>query len=104
MKAVHSACVPPIYLGVERLYPTVQQQGSHCLYKQLPALRAQKRHQPYSSTMGWLRTDLSVALLRSAVLCLRGSPTKRSPPVSSNHVLDLMVSKGCLDTDIACHL
>ena len=39
---------------------------------------------------------LSFALLRSAVLCLRGSPTKRSPPVSSNHALDLMVSKGCL--------
>ena len=65
-------------------------------YKRLAALLAQKRHQPYSTTMGWLRTALSFALLRSAVLCLRGSRTKRSPPVSSKHALDLMVSEGCL--------
>ena len=65
-------------------------------YKRLAALLAQKRHQPYSTTMGWLRTVLSFALLRSEVLCLRGCRTKRSPPVSSNHALDLMVSKGCL--------
>ena len=66
------------------------------LYKRLATLLAQKWHQPYSTTMGWLRTALSFALLRSAVLCLRGSRTKRSPPVSSNHALDLMVSEGCL--------
>ena len=34
--------------------------------------------------------------LRSAVPCLQSSCTKRSPPVSSNHALDLMVSEGCL--------
>ena len=66
------------------------------LYKQLAGLVAQKRHQPYSTTIGWLRTALSFALLRSAVLCLRGSRARRSPPVSSDHALDLMVSKGHL--------
>ena len=55
-------------------------------YKRLAALLAQKRHQPYSTTMGWLCTALSFALLRSTVLCLRGSRTRRSPPVSSTHV------------------
>ena len=65
-------------------------------YKWLAALLAQNRHQPYSTTMGWLCTALSFTLLRSAVLCLRGSRTKRSPPVSSNHALDLMVNEGCL--------
>ena len=65
-------------------------------YKRLAALLPQKRHQPYSTTMGWLRTALSFALLRSAVLCLRGYRTRRSPPVFSNHALDLMVSEGCL--------
>ena len=39
-------------------------------YKRLAALLAQKRYQPYSTTMGWLRTALSFALLRSTVLCL----------------------------------
>ena len=71
-------------------------QAATVFYKRLAALLAQKRHQPYSTTMGWLRTALCFALLRSAVLCLRGSCTRRSLPVSSNHALDLMVSEGCL--------
>ena len=65
-------------------------------YKRLVALLAQKQHKPYSTTMGWLCTALSFTLLRSAVLYLQGSRTKRSPPVSSNHALDLMVSEDCL--------
>ena len=65
-------------------------------YKQLAGLLAQKRHQPYSTTMGWLHTALSFALLRSAALCLWGSRARRLPPVSSDHVLDLMVSESHL--------
>ena len=62
-------------------------------YKWLTGLLAQKRHQPYSTTMEWLRTALSFALLQLAVLCLRLSRARRSPPVSSGHALDLMVSE-----------
>ena len=65
-------------------------------YRQLAALLAQKHQQPYSITMGWLRTALCFALLRSAILCLQGSRAKRSPQVSSNHAFDLMVREGHL--------
>ena len=42
-------------------------------YKRLTSLLASKREQPYCIVMGWLRCHLSFALLRSAVMCLRGS-------------------------------
>ena len=64
------------------------------VYKLLAGLLAQKWHQPYSTTMGWVCTALRFALLRSAVLCLRGSQARRSPIVTSEHALDLMVSEG----------
>ena len=41
--------------------------------KRLASLLAEKKGSPYSLTMTWLRTKLAFALLRSAVMCLRGS-------------------------------
>ena len=41
-------------------------------YRRLADLLAEKHNAPYSSTMAWLRTRLSFALLRSSLLCLRG--------------------------------
>ena len=41
-------------------------------YRRLANLLAEKHNAPYSSTMAWLRTRLSFALLRSSLLCLRG--------------------------------
>ncbi len=45
-------------------------------YKRLAGLLAEKRKEPYSQVMGWMRTTLSFCLLRSAILCLRGSRQK----------------------------
>ncbi len=42
-------------------------------YKCLADLLSFKRDVPYSSLMGWLRCMLSFAILRSAVMCIRGS-------------------------------
>ena len=41
--------------------------------KRLASLLAEKKGSPYSLTMTWLHTKLAFALLRSAVMCLRGS-------------------------------
>lgn len=41
--------------------------------KRLASLLSEKRDIPYSSTVGWLRCRLSFALLRSSLMCLRGS-------------------------------
>ena len=42
---------------------------------------ALKRVQPYSTVMSWLRCRLSFALLRSAVMCVRGSRSSFHHPV-----------------------
>ena len=41
--------------------------------KRLASLLSEKRDIPYSSTVGWLRCRLSLALFRSSLMCLRGS-------------------------------
>ena len=42
-------------------------------YSQLALPLAEKHHQPYATTMGWLRCILSFSLLRSSILCIRGT-------------------------------
>ena len=40
-------------------------------YKRLAALIAEKRDEPYSTTMGWIRCRLSFSLLRASIMCFR---------------------------------
>ena len=46
---------------------------STVFYKRLADSLARKRDKPYSVTMGWLRCCLNFVLLRSAILCIKGS-------------------------------
>ena len=46
----------------------------HCRLAQLLAM---KKGEHYSTTVAWVRTKVSFAILRSAILCLRGSRTIR---------------------------
>jgi hypothetical protein len=48
-------------------------------YKRLGGMLAEKRHQPYSNCMRWLRCHLNFSLLRSSIMCLRGSRSGRFP-------------------------
>ena len=65
-------------------------------YKRLASLLSIKREQPYSLVMGWLRCRLSFSLLRSAVMCLRGSRSKKGHvPLSDTHI-ELVVHEGRL--------
>ena len=63
-------------------------------YKRLAALLSEKRNQTYGVTMGWLRIHLSYALLLSAILYLRGSPSCRTALASSDCTMDLVASEG----------
>ena len=58
-------------------------------YKRLADLLVTHWGQPYSSTIHWLRCRLSFALLRSAILCIRGSRSSVHRPVKGP--LDLSV-------------
>ncbi|KXJ05718.1 hypothetical protein AC249_AIPGENE25944 [Exaiptasia diaphana] len=55
--------------------------GPECLryHSRLAELIANKKGENYSKTISWIRAKTSFALLRSALICLRGSRTIRRP-------------------------
>ena len=67
-------------------------------YKRLATLIAAKREQPYSNVMGWLRCHLSFSLLRSAVMCLRGSSSRQGFAPHKYTPIDLVVQEGRIPT------
>ena len=67
-------------------------------YKHLASLLAERRNQPYSSTMGWLRCSLSFALLRSSILCIRGSRSSTGRVIQEPPPMDLVSSEAQLST------
>ena len=50
-------------------------------YKRLADGISRKERKEYSVVMGWIRCRLSFAILRSAILCIRGSRSSRHRPV-----------------------
>ena len=52
--------------------------------KRLAGMVADEMHISYSSAMAWLRCRLSFALLRSAVMCIRGSRSSHRKPIREN--------------------
>ena len=52
-------------------------------YKRLASLLAEKWDHSYNHTMNWLRCTLSFALLRSAILCIRGARSSRGHAVKA---------------------
>ena len=75
--------------------------GSECamFIKNLADKLAVKQSEEYSSTITWIRTKLSFEVLRSTVLCLRGSrrPWKTQPKISDDfglHLHDADVNRG----------
>ena len=53
-------------------------------YKRLATLIAEKRNQSYSTTIRWIRCRLTFALIRSAILCLRGHRSRQGRPDRSD--------------------
>lgn len=47
------------------------------VYKRLADLLANKRNSPYSITLAWMRCQISFALTKSAISCMRGSRVRR---------------------------
>ena len=55
-------------------------------YKRLADLLSNKRNQPYSIVLSWLRCRLSFAMIRSAIMCIRGSRSSVHHPVCDNNI------------------
>ena len=62
-------------------------------YSRLASLLAEKRHQPNGTTMGWLRCHLSFSLLRSTILCIRGSQSSHNVIPQLPAFIDLVISE-----------
>ena len=69
-------------------------------YKRLATLIAEKREQPYSDVMGWIRCHLSFSLLRSTIMCLRGSRSKQGYVPRFDTPTDLVMQEGRI---LPCH-
>ena len=52
-------------------------QKSQVYHKRLVELLSTKKGEDYSSTMSWIRNRISFAILRTSLLCLRGSRSMR---------------------------
>ena len=71
------------------------------IYKRLAAMIAEKHEKPYSQTMQWIRCRLNFSLLRSAIMCLRGSRSSRHHPEDhriNGGTIDLACSMGRVPT------
>ena len=65
------------------------------VYKRIASQIADKYNKPYSKTINWLRCRLSFSLLRTAVMCLRGSRSSLHHPISSScGEIDLAIAEG----------
>ena len=69
-------------------------QRYHC---RLAELIAAKKGEQYAQTISWIRAKTSFALLRSALVCLRGTRVERRAPFDfNNHNIDVAVAEGAI--------
>ena len=68
-------------------------------YKRLADELSRKQDKQYSLVMGWVRCRLSFAILRSAILCIRGSRSSRHRPVSELNI-ELAAAEGHVPSDM----
>ena len=77
------------------VFTTMGGMADECLRYQsiLAKLLSAKKHESYATTISWVRAKVSFAILRSALLCLRGSrtPRRRNLDVKDR---DLEIEKG----------
>ncbi len=70
-------------------------------YKRLATLLSAKHDQHYSTTMSWLRCRLSFSLLRSSIMCIRGTGARSSQghPIKLDVLpMDLVTTESNLPT------
>ena len=67
-----------------------------CYHSHLAELQTVKKQESYVSNIAWIRTQVSFAILRSALVCQRGSHSRRrTTPNIQETDLELEVSVAC---------
>ena len=64
-------------------------------HKRLAELLSAKKGEDYSTTMSWIRTRISFAILRTSLLCLRGSRSMRRVNLNLKE-MDFDIERGLL--------
>ena len=65
------------------------------VYKRIASLISEKYDRPYSNTIRWIRCRLNFSLLRSTIMCLRGSRSLfRNCSISPDSDIDLALHEG----------
>ena len=99
-KRLYSSRAPEIERGTftPLVFTTSGRMSNECqrYHSRLAELLAAKTQKSYASTIAWIRTRVSFAILRSALVCLRGSRSRRgSTPNIQETDLELAVSVAC---------
>ena len=68
-------------------------------HNRLAQLIATKKGEQYAKTISWIGTRTSFALLRSTLVCLRGSRTRRVPCDIKNVDIEVKVVEGPIQSD-----
>ena len=69
------------------------------VFKRIATLLSEKRGHPYSHVLYWIRTKLCYSLLRSAVMCLRGSRSSYHRCNLTDPSIDLACAESRLELD-----
>ena len=85
----HGSFSPLVFSTTGGMGPTAT-----IVYKRLASMIAKKHNKTYSKTIHWLRCRLSFSLLRSAIMCLRGSRSSLHHPELSLQNIDLAITEG----------
>ena len=82
------------------VFTTAGGMGKDCLkYSRSAQLIVIKKGEQYAKTISWIRTRTLFALLKSALVCLRGSRTRRVPCDIKNVDIDVEVVEGAIKSD-----
>ncbi|XP_068704061.1 uncharacterized protein [Montipora foliosa] len=82
------------------VFTTTGGMGKECIryHSRLAELIAAKKGEQYSQTISWIRARTSFALLRSALVCLRGSRVKRRAAIDYNNCdIEIAAAEGAID-------
>ena len=78
------------------------ERSAWCIIARLAEMIATKKGEQYAKTISWITTRTSFALLKSALVCLRGSRTRRVPCDIKNVDIDVEVVKGAIQSHYWC--
>ena len=96
-REVEHGCFSPLVSSVSGGMGTT----ARIVYKKLGAMIASKHSQSYSQTINWLRCRLSFSLLRSCIMCLRGSRSSVNHPAVHPQIQEAVIEQALNDGRVA---